>query len=111
MLQVFISMIDELTNRGGLGAALSGRSEAEIIPIVDVMARYAADPRYTQRMVSLAHQLLDMYGGSIEVGQSSVQKTNLYGKLTQLQEQVRIELRLQDELVGIKGMLDAICSS
>lgn len=106
--EVVASMIDELTARGGLSAALSGRSMDTLVPLVDHLRSYIADPRYTQRTVAVAHQVLDMYGGLAGSGGAGPGGDELLQKLELVKERLQLELRVQDELLGIKGMLEPL---
>lgn len=111
-LQVVSAVIEELVNRNALGAALSGRDASMLSPIIKHTSKYITDPRYTQTLSSLCHQLLDTYALPLapSMGGGGGSDT-LLASLEVLQERVNVELRVQDDLFAIKGMLDSLLSA
>lgn len=104
--QVVSTVVEELAARGGLAAALAGRTSDSLLPVVQHLQRHISDPRHAHLMSSLAHRLLDMYGASFEGSDSP-----LSAKLGLVQERIRLELRLQEHMMSIKGMLEPLLSA
>lgn len=63
--EVVASVLGELAARAGLGAALGGRDEASLAPLLAHLARHVADPRHTRLLTGVAHRLLDAYGSVV----------------------------------------------
>ena len=109
LLQVVSAVVEELVSRSALGAALSGRDATSLLPIVNHVAKYITDPRHTQIMSALCHRLLDTY--AMPPAHAAGSGSSLVSLLSVLQERVSVELRVQDELAAIKGMLDSLLAT
>lgn len=103
--QVVVGVLEELGKRRGLTIALSNRDEESLEPILAFTARYIARPRFAAILIGVASLLLDIYG---EVGQQSEIIDELFAKL---QQQVTIECKDQQSLLGIQGQIDAILAA
>ncbi|KAK9841941.1 hypothetical protein WJX81_000200 [Elliptochloris bilobata] len=95
--EVVASVLGELAARAGLSAALGGRDEASLAPLLAHVARHIADPRHTRLLAGVAHRLLDAYGSV--VGASP----EVDHRLRVLRERVACEK--EDELVFTKEAL------
>ena len=126
--EIIAGVVDELTARGALNAAFGagggggGRSADTLLPIVQHASTYISDPRHTQMLCALSHRLLDSYampadsssaggeGGGAGGGRVSAttSEAQLLEALKRLRERANAEIKVQDELVELKGMLDAL---
>jgi U3 small nucleolar RNA-associated protein 15 len=112
VLQVVSGVVEELVTRGALSAALSGRDAEALLPVVEHMVKYVTDPRHTQMLCALGHRLLDAYtmpGDS--GGATDATSRGLLSTLNVLQERANAELRVQDDLISLKGMLDSLLAA
>jgi len=50
---VVVALLSELTARGGLGVALSGRDETQLEPLLSFAAKHVADPKYARVIVQV----------------------------------------------------------
>lgn len=57
--QLLVTAISELTRRQGLEIALSGRTEAEFITIIELVAKNIHKPRYTLKLFELVFQIAE----------------------------------------------------
>lgn len=69
--EVVASVLGELAARAGLNAALGGRDEASLAPLLAHVARHIADPRHTRLLAGVAHRLLDAYGSVVRMHSTS----------------------------------------
>lgn len=99
---VVSSLLEELSVRGGLTGALSGRDTAGLVPLLAHMARHITDPRHARVLASVAHRVLDIYAPV--VGSSP----GVDAKLVQMHELLVQELRLHDELALMQGIIEPI---
>jgi U3 small nucleolar RNA-associated protein 15 len=107
-VQVVAAVVEELANRGGLGAALGNCDEDMLLPVLSHVWKYLVQPRHTQVLAALCHRLLD--AGAIRscVTGKSGAVHQLDQLAMQLRERIQVELKLQDELVSLQGMLEAM---
>lgn len=106
--QVVSAVVEELVTRGALSAALSGRDADTLLPVLEHMAKYISDPRHTQMVCALCHRLLDAYAMPADSGTRAASGKSLLDTLRILQERANAELRVQDNLISLKGMLDSV---
>ncbi|KAK2466248.1 hypothetical protein APHAL10511_001890 [Amanita phalloides] len=99
------SVIQELIHRDGLGSALAGRDDVLLEPILRLMVKYVADPRFGQLVCDIATLILDMYGTVF--GQSPL----VDSLFLRLRQKVAAEMRFQKEVVKVKGALQMILAS
>lgn len=106
-------MIEELENRNALAAAVGGRDARTLSPIIKHACKHIGDPRHTQTLSSLCHQLLDTYALPLapSVGFAGGSTESLLSSLAVLQERVNGELRVQNHLLALKGMLESLLSA
>ncbi len=97
--------------RGALSAALSGRDAASLLPVVQHAAKHISDPRHTQMLCAVAHRLLDAYSMPGAGGAGGGSGNGLVEALSVLRERSNAELRVQDDMMSVKGMLDALLAS
>jgi len=104
---VVVTVLEELSRRGGLSIALSGRDEVTLDPLLSFLARYITHPRYTRLLVQMTQRILDLY--ATVLGQSDT-IDELFFKL---HRQVKAELLFQKQVMRVAGTLDCVlsCSS
>jgi U3 small nucleolar RNA-associated protein 15 len=107
--EVVAAVVEELAARGGLGAALGGRAPGELLPLAAHLRRHACDPRYAPALGAVAHRLLDAHGGA--AGRRDAGGAALAAELAKLRERVAAEVRLQDALAGVRGMIEPLLSA
>ncbi|EJD01454.1 WD40 repeat-like protein [Fomitiporia mediterranea MF3/22] len=99
------SLIQELVHRDGLRIALAGRDDVLLEPVLKLLVKYIADPRFGDLAGSVASVLLDMYAPVL--GQSPL----IDALFVRLRKKVDEELRFQREILKVKGALDMIFAS
>ncbi|CCM01592.1 uncharacterized protein FIBRA_03652 [Fibroporia radiculosa] len=99
------ALIQELIHRDGLHSALAGRDDVLLEPILGLLLKYVADPRFGEMVCDMAGVVIEMY--TPVLGQSPLIDT-LFARL---RKKVAAELRFQQELVRTKGALDMLLSS
>ncbi|KAG6917897.1 hypothetical protein DXG01_000506 [Tephrocybe rancida] len=99
------SLIQELIHRDGLRSALSGRDDVLLEPVLRLLLKYVADPRFGQMVCDIAAIVIDMYGSIF--GQSPL----IDSLFLRLRKKVAAEIRFQKELVKTKGALAMLFSS
>ena len=100
-----------MVTRGALSAALSGRDAESLLPVIEHIAKYITDPRHTQVMCAMCHRLLDSYSLPGDGRAVAGSAESLLAMMNVLQERANAELKVQDELVSIKGMLDSLLAT
>jgi len=99
------SLIQELIHRDGLRIALAGRDDVLLEPILRLLLKYVADPRFGELAADITSIVLDMY--TPVIGQAPL----IDALFLRLRKKVLAELRLQEEMVKAKGALMMILSS
>ncbi|KAH8105852.1 WD40 repeat-like protein [Cristinia sonorae] len=99
------SLIQELIHRDGLRTALSGRDDVLLEPILRLLLKHVADPRFGEMVCDVAGVVIEIYMSVL--GQSPLIDT----LFQRLRKKVSAELRFQQDLVKTKGMLEMLFSS
>lgn len=97
---VVLSLMKELLRRNSLKLALSGRDEADLLPLLRFIARFVRNPRFARFINRVFALLLDIY--SPVVGQSKEAEL----LLLEIQTKMHAELHLQSEILKLMGVLD-----
>lgn len=100
--EVVASVLEELAQRGGLPGALSGRDPASLLPLLDALTRHVTAPRYARLFSGAVRRVLDIYAPVVGADEG------VDRALQRLRERVALEVRLQEELMGMQGMLEAL---
>ena len=103
--EVVMAVIEDIEKRGGITKALANRDEHGLVPVLEFVVKYIANPRHTRDLVRLSQEILDLYGS--DVGTSK----RIDRCLNQLRERVMLELRLEDTLDKLSGMCGIILNS
>jgi len=99
------AVIQELIHRDGLRTALSGRDDVLLEPILRLLLKHVADPRFGEMACDVASIVIDMY--TPVLGQSPLVDT----LFLRLQKKVTAELKFQQDLIRTQGALDMLFAS
>jgi len=99
------SVLYELVQRGALKQALGGRDESSIKPILQFVARYISNPRYTALLIDVGSAILDLYGPVM--GQSPA----IDECFLKLHRKLVAEVEFQQRLLELMGSLDLLLSA
>ncbi|KAF8974522.1 WD40 repeat-like protein [Flammula alnicola] len=102
---VTFSLIQELIHRDGLRIALAGRDDVLLEPILRLLLKYVADPRFGELVADITCIVLDMY--TPVIGQAPL----IDALFLRLRKKVAAEIRFQEEVIKAKGALTMILSS
>jgi len=96
------ALIQELIYRDGLRTALAGRDDVLLEPILRLLLKYVTDSRFGGIACDVAGIIIEMY--TPVLGQSPT----VDSLFLRLRRKVETELRLQTDLVKVKGALDML---
>ncbi|KAL1659887.1 WD40-repeat-containing domain protein [Schizophyllum commune] len=96
------AVIQELAHRDGLRTALAGRDDVLLEPVLHVLLKHVADPRFGGLVCDVARVVLDMYAPAL--GQSPL----IDALVLRLRRKVAAELRFQREVASVRGALDML---
>ena len=103
---VVLAVLELLCAHGGDGhalqAALSQRNATGLQPIMRILCKYVADPRTMKVSVPIAHAIFDLYSQFLGIS------PEFDTKVMQLHERVHAEVKAQDELIKLQGMLEPL---
>ncbi|CAG9465283.1 unnamed protein product [Pedinophyceae sp. YPF-701] len=99
------AVLDELSRRGALGAAIAGRDADALLPLVNFLARHVADPRHTRTLGQVAARVLEVYAPVL--GQSA----EVDAAVRKLREGVLREVRVQEDLCVVQGILEPLLAA
>jgi len=99
---IVITVIEELSRRSGLGIALAGRDENTLEPILSFAARYISKAKFSKLIIQVVQKILDLYGQVLNHSDA------IFELFLKLQEQVKIELKFQRQIMNVMGQLDCI---
>ena len=99
---IVISLLKELLHRDGLISALGGRNEQSLEPILQFIFKYISYPQYNTILMDVTNIVLDLY--SNVVGKSAV----VSELLNKLQKKVRDEIKTQEQMMPVLGLLDSL---
>ncbi|TRM67787.1 WD40-repeat-containing domain protein [Schizophyllum amplum] len=96
------AVIQELAHRDGLRTALAGRDDVLLEPVLRVLLKHVADPRFGGLVCDVARVVLEIYAPAL--GQSPL----IDALVLRLRRKVAAELRFQREVAGVRGALDML---
>ncbi|KAF8238723.1 WD40 repeat-like protein [Tricholoma matsutake] len=102
---ITFALIQELIHRDGLKIALSGRDDVLLEPILRLLVKYVADPRFGEMVCDISGVVIEMYNPIL--GQSPL----IDSLFVQLRKKVAAEIRFQSKLVKARAALDMIFCS
>lgn len=97
-----LTVLTALRHRSALAAALKGRDEAGVMPVLRWVSKYIIDPRYASTCVDAAMLILELYGE--HVGQSE----ELERGVRALHRRVRGEVERAQAAVQTGGMVGVL---
>lgn len=100
-----LTLFTALRHRLALRAALQGRDEVTLQPVLKWINKNITDPRLVKMSVEIAMEVLDLYSGNL--GQSA-DVDKLFRKLHGV---VRSEVEMSEQAYQTKGMLDMLKGS
>ena len=59
------SVLEELAQRRGLGAALGGRDAAGLLPLLSFLIRFVSHPRHMRLVIDISNRILDTYASAV----------------------------------------------
>ncbi|ORY94368.1 WD40-repeat-containing domain protein [Syncephalastrum racemosum] len=101
-VSIGMALLQELIHVGGLEAALQGRDDVTLEPILRFLVKHIQDPRFTALVVDVSEVLLDLYTPSF--GQSPL----IDDLLKDLKRKVRKEIELQRQLAQTTAALEML---
>lgn len=102
---ISFSLIHELIHRDGLKAALAGRDDVLLEPVLRLLLKYTTDPRFGDIVCTIASIVIEMYRPVL--GQAPL----IDSLFLRLRKKVIAEIRFQNELIKTSGTLAMIFSS
>lgn len=102
---VILSLMEELQRRQGLIAAITGRDETTLKPLMTFLTRNVTNTRYASLLVDICDLVVDRYAATL--GQSA----ELDQLFVALRSKIRQEVGFQRELHQLSGMLECLIGS
>ncbi|XP_070543000.1 U3 small nucleolar RNA-associated protein 15 homolog [Ptychodera flava] len=103
--QLLVSVLQELIRRDGLKIALAGRDDEWLQIMLTFLSKYITNPRFTSTLMDVTNLIIEIY--SPIFGKSPPVDAELH----RLQVKIDNELKFQDSLFEVMGMLDVIFAS
>ncbi|EJD53587.1 WD40 repeat-like protein, partial [Auricularia subglabra TFB-10046 SS5] len=94
------SLMQELIHRDGILPAISGRDDVLLEPLLRLLVKHVTDPRFCDICCEVTSLVIDTYG--LVFGQSPL----IDRLLLQLRRKIKHELRMQRELLKVRGAMD-----
>jgi len=99
------SVLRELKRRKGLKTAIGGRDEKSLGLLLQYLAKYINDPRFSQLLMEIVDVVLEMYG-------SQIGKCPTTDKLLlEIRNRVDREVRNMKQLATLQGSIDLILAA
>ncbi|KNC99269.1 snoRNA-binding rRNA-processing protein UTP15 [Spizellomyces punctatus DAOM BR117] len=102
---IVISVLEELRHRGGLRAALGGRDDKSLEPVLRFIMKHISNPRYSNFLIDIANIILDMYEGVL--GQAPL----IDELIARIRKKVAQEIQLQERLNEVMGFMMTLLSA
>ncbi|EPZ34148.1 U3 small nucleolar RNA-associated protein 15 domain-containing protein [Rozella allomycis CSF55] len=100
--EVVFHVIEELALRNALVAALTGRDESRLLPVLKYLMKNVINPLYSKVLIVVTNTVIDMYAG---VFGFSIQIDDMLAKL---RSKVKEEVELQKRMQELKGMMNLL---
>lgn len=97
-----LTLFTALRHRSALRAALQGRDEVTLQPVLQWVNKHITEPRLAKLSVEIAMDVLDIYSGNL--GQSA----QIDKMVRRLHGRVRDEVEMSQQAYQTKGMLDIL---
>jgi U3 small nucleolar RNA-associated protein 15 len=102
---IFVSLLSDLLHRNVLRNSLAGRDADALVPLLKMVCKYVAHPRYSMTLLHTSNVLVDIYAPML--GQSS-QVDYLF---CQLAAKLKKEITLQENMMSLLGSVDFVVHS
>lgn len=102
---LLVCALGELIRRDGLRTALSGRTEADLSPLVRMITKFICSPRHASHLIEAAYALLDIY--SSVVGQSE----SFDNALKELRLALSHQIEIQRMFMQLEGSMAVLVSN
>jgi len=99
---VVVGVLEELQQRSGLEAAIRGRDDSSLEPLLSFLLKFLFTPRYASLLVDVCTKVLDIYANHIG---GSVLIDELF---TKLQKKLQQELHTLKELTKLNGTIEML---
>lgn len=99
---IIVSMFEELIFRGGLRTSLKALNEVTILPILEFLNKHITHTRYAPILLQVMDALLELYAPLIP------QSPEVESLFNNMQAKLKLELRLQRELLELIGVMDML---
>lgn len=113
-----MSVLHELIHRDSLQAAVSGRDEINLEPLLTFLSRTVTDPRYSTVLVPVLETVLGLIICIVPFSHDSDLYAPVIGSsitidklLIELKKQLKSEVELQEKMLKVLGALDMVMSS
>lgn len=103
--EIGVSVIQELIRRGGIKAAIAGRDEKSINPLVKFLVRYIGDPRFSRTLLDIAIMFVNIYSTNLN---ENMEMINQFNKLRTVIDK---ELSYVEETMEVLGVVNCIINS
>ncbi|XP_023223481.1 U3 small nucleolar RNA-associated protein 15 homolog [Centruroides sculpturatus] len=103
--EVVASILSELMRRNRLKAALVGRDEKSINPLMKYLVRYIGDPRFSRILLDVAIMFVDIYSTNIN---EHVELVNQFNKLKTVVDK---EVSYIEETMEVLGAINCIINN
>jgi len=100
-----VALLDELNSRKGLQAALAGRDDTCLEPVLSFVVKFITNPRFAPVLIKVSEIILNIY--SRDLGHSVL----IDEVFTKLQQSVKQEIKLQQQLFKLCGSIDLLVSN
>uniref|UniRef100_A0A7S3LNC8 U3 small nucleolar RNA-associated protein 15 C-terminal domain-containing protein n=1 Tax=Aplanochytrium stocchinoi TaxID=215587 RepID=A0A7S3LNC8_9STRA len=99
---IVIGVLEELLQRAGLEAAIRGRDDATLEPLLSFLIKFLFTPQYASLLVDVCTTVLEIYadhiGGSVLIDEL----------FTKLQKKLKHELKVMKELTQLNGTIEML---
>lgn len=99
------SVLRELERRNGLKTAIGGRSEKELVPLLQFLHRHITDPRFSTFLIEVVDMTIDLYASTIGTSPST---DKIFKDIS---KRVDRETRSLRQLMMLQGALDLVLTS
>ncbi|KAI9089601.1 WD40-repeat-containing domain protein [Phlyctochytrium arcticum] len=101
---ITISVLEEIRHQGGLRAALGGRDDRSLEPVLRFLLRHISKPRYSAFLIDVANLILDIYSSIL--GRAPL----IDDLIHRLKRKVSQEIQLQERLTEVMGLMMTVLS-
>lgn len=103
--EMVVSLLRELVYRDAINAALSGRDETTLEPVLEFTAKFISNPSYQPVLITVMEILLDLYGHVLS------RSGLVEGVLKRLKRRVEEEIKTEYKVCECFGIVSTLCIS